>query len=119
MRTSTVILARARGRAIATFRLATKKPWAIDASYFAPSKTPLYLLNMAVDPEWQRRGIGTRCLDEARRIARRWPADAVRLDAYDAAAGAGTFYEKCGFREIGRVTFRKVPLIYYERLPPF
>jgi GNAT superfamily N-acetyltransferase len=119
MRTGTVIVARARGRAIAAFRLATKKPWAIDTSYFAPSKTPLYLLNMAVDPEWQRRGIGMRCLDEAFRIARGWPADAIRLDAYDAAAGAGTFYEKCGFRETGRVTYRKVPLIYYERLPPF
>jgi ribosomal protein S18 acetylase RimI-like enzyme len=40
--------------------------------------------------------------------------EAVRLDAYDAAAGAGEFYEKCGFVEVGRVTYRLNPLIYYE-----
>jgi hypothetical protein len=40
--------------------------------------------------------------------------DAVRLDAYDAVAGAGPFYEKCGFREVGRATYRITPLVYYE-----
>ena len=30
-------------------------------------------------------------------------------------AGAGPFYEKCGFTEMGRVTYRITPLIYYER----
>ena len=45
-------------------------------------------------------------------------ADAIRLDAYDAEAGAGEFYVKCGFREVGRVAYRGVPLTYYERLIP-
>jgi len=36
------------------------------------------------------------------------------LDAYDATAGAGWFYAKCGFRETGRVTYRNVPLRCYE-----
>ena len=47
---------------------------------------------------------------------RRWPAQAIRLDAFDAEAGAGLFYAKCGYAERGRVTYRNVPLIYYERL---
>jgi GNAT superfamily N-acetyltransferase len=55
-------------------------------------------------------------VEEALRLARAWPADALRLDAYDAEAGAGTFYRKCGFREVGRVTYRSDPLIYYELL---
>jgi GNAT superfamily N-acetyltransferase len=55
-------------------------------------------------------------LDRALEVARDWPADAVRLDAYDAPAGAGPFYEKCGWEERGRVVYRKCPLIYYERL---
>lgn len=38
----------------------------------------------------------------------------MRLDAYDADAGAGGFYAKCGFLEAGRVTYRKVPLVYFE-----
>lgn len=62
------------------------------------------------------RGIGRQCVDEALRIVRAWPADALQLDAYDAHAGAGPFYFKCGFREVGRTSYRSVPLIYYEHL---
>jgi hypothetical protein len=42
--------------------------------------------------------------------------DAIRLDAYDAEAGAGPFYAKCGFEERGRVVYKGDPLIYYELL---
>jgi GNAT superfamily N-acetyltransferase len=116
MRRSTVYLARRRGRTIGTLALSTRKPWAIDKAYFAPAARPLYLTSMAVDPELQRNGIGRHCIVEAVRLARAWPADAIRLDAYDAAAGAGRFYAKCGFREVGRVVYRKNPLVYYELL---
>lgn len=115
-RTRIVYVARRRKRIIATLQLCTKKPWAIDTSYFTPCRKPLYLLNMAVDPTLQRQGIGRRCINEAARIARQWPAEVIRLDAYDAAAGAGGFYAKAGFRETGRVIYRSVPLIYYEML---
>lgn len=114
MRTSRVFVARAGGDIVATLGLATKKPWAIDASYFTTCRRPLYLLGMAVTPARQRRGIGRRCMEGAKRIARAWPADAIRLDAYDAEAGAGPFYVRCGCTEVGRVTYRSAPLIYYE-----
>jgi GNAT superfamily N-acetyltransferase len=116
MKTGRVFVARDGSDIAGTLRLATKKPWAIDKSYFTPCKRPLYLHDMAVQPGLQRRGIGRGCVDEAVRIARDWPADAIFLDAYDAAAGAGEFYGKCGFREVGRVVYRKVPLIYFEML---
>jgi hypothetical protein len=32
------------------------------------------------------------------------------------AAGSGSFYAKCGYREVGRVTYRSVPLRYFELL---
>src|SRR5687768_8520485 len=54
IRTSRVLVFRRRSKVIATLTLATKKPWAIDKSYFAPSKRPLYLTNMAVRPDLQR-----------------------------------------------------------------
>jgi GNAT superfamily N-acetyltransferase len=101
---------------VGTMTLGTRKPWAIDPKYFDASLQPLYLTNMAVAPDRQRRGVGRACLLEAARVAAAWPADAIRLDAFDAAAGAGTFYAKCGFREAGRNTYRSVPLIYYELL---
>jgi GNAT superfamily N-acetyltransferase len=116
MRHSRVLVAIEGQRLIATFRLGTKKPWAIDVSYFTPREKPLYLLAMAVEPSRQRRGIGRQCLKEAARIAKEWPADAIRLDAFDAAAGAGEFYRRCGYTQRGRAIYRNAPLIYYELL---
>ena len=114
MQRDTVWVLRQRGRIVAALALGTRKPWAIDASRFAPAERPLYLTDMQVDPEHQGRGLGRRCLAEVPTIAVEWPADAVRLDAYDRADGAGDFYVKCGFREIARVRYRNTPLIYYE-----
>jgi GNAT superfamily N-acetyltransferase len=116
MRTSQVFIARLDGELIGTFRLTAKKPWAIDLSYFSTSERPLYLLAMAIAPARQRQGIGKICLEEAKRIARNWPADAIRLDAYNAKAGAGDFYARCGWKEMGRASYRGAPLIYYEFL---
>jgi GNAT superfamily N-acetyltransferase len=114
MRTSRVFVAREGIEIVATLRLATKKPWAIDTKYFSPCQRPLYLLAMAVTPSRQRQGLGRLCLDEAKRIARAWPADAIRLDAFDADAGAGCFYARCGCTEVGRASYRNTPLIYFE-----
>jgi GNAT superfamily N-acetyltransferase len=111
---SRVLTARANRRIVGTLRLATKKPWAIDTAYFTPVARPLYLVGMAVHPELQNQGIGGLLLKEAEAAARAWPADAIRLDAFDAAAGAGAFYAKCGFREVARVTYKKDPLVYFE-----
>ena len=69
------------------------------------------------EPRCQRRGVGRILVEEAKRAAIAWPADAVRLDAYDSHAGAGPFYAKCGFSERGRVVYRNVPLTYHEWLP--
>ena len=99
---------------IGTLRLATKKPWAIDLSYFKSVSRPLYLHDMAVSPDRQRRGIGRLLVEEAKAVARAWPSEAIRLDAYDSDAGAGAFYAKCGFSEVGRKTYRGVPLVYFE-----
>ncbi|HEX2777106.1 MAG TPA: GNAT family N-acetyltransferase [Candidatus Acidoferrales bacterium] len=114
MRHSRVLIAKKGKKVVATLRLATKKPWAIDVSYFTPVKKALYLTSMAVIPKMQRHGIGRLLLDEAAKQAQAWPVGAIRLDAFDANAGAGEFYAKCGFREVGRVIYRKNPLIYYE-----
>lgn len=114
LRTSKVFVMYQESRLVATVRLATKKPWAIDLRYFSECRRPLYLLSLAVAPDLQRQGIGRRCLEEVTRIGRQWPADGIRLDAYDALAGAGSFYDKCGFREVGRASYRGCPLVYYE-----
>lgn len=116
LRISRIFVVRGRRRLLATFRLSTRKPWAIDAAYFTPAVRPLYLVDMAVDPGRQGSGLGRRCMARVLELARAAGADAVRLDAYDAPAGAGGFYAKCGWRETGRVTYRGVPLLYFESL---
>jgi len=112
----TVYAARFRNKLVATLTLSTRKPWAIDKSYFSKSKSPLYLTSMAVAPEHQRKEIGRLCMQQAMEIARGWPSDAIRLDTYDAEAGGGEFYRKCGFCEVGRARYRDSPLIFFEML---
>ena len=116
MRNSTVLIARLQEKPAATLILSTKKPWAIDRKFFSPCRRPLYLTSMAVAPKYQWQGLGTQCIEAAKKFAQQWPADAIFLDAYDAAAGAGEFYRKCGFHEVGRATYRGAPLIYFEML---
>jgi GNAT superfamily N-acetyltransferase len=70
MRNSKVFVATEDAGIVATLRLASKKPWAIDVRYFTKCEKVLYLLAMAVAPARQRQGIGRRCLEEATRIAR-------------------------------------------------
>jgi GNAT superfamily N-acetyltransferase len=114
IRTSRVVNARDAGELVGTLRLATKKPWAIDPTYFAKSVQPIYLLDMAVSPPRQRQGIGRALMAAAAQVVRDWGGDAIRLDAYDNEAGAGPFYERCGYRDVGHVVYRGVPLIYFE-----
>ena len=68
--TSRVVLARSRSKIVGSLRLATKKPWAIDIKYFTPAKRALYLVDMAVMPTHQRKGVGRALLQEAIRVAR-------------------------------------------------
>jgi GNAT superfamily N-acetyltransferase len=116
MRYAKILIAR-NGKTLAgTLRLANKKPWAIDVDYFTPVKKAIYLTGMAVLPKPQRQGIGRLLIEQTIAEAKTWPADAIRLDAFNAAAGAGGFYASCGFREVARVVYRNDPLIYYEFL---
>jgi GNAT superfamily N-acetyltransferase len=116
MKSSRVLIAARPERMVGTLRMETKKPWAIDLTYFTPAASAVYLHDVDVDPRIQRSGVGRRLIEHAKAVARDWPVDAIRLDAYDGPAGAGPFYEKCGFTEVGRKVYRGVPLVYFEFL---
>ncbi len=116
LKTARVLVARRGPSIVGTMTLATKKPWAIELAYFTAVPRALYLREMAVAPALQRQGVGRELVRDAITVARAWPSQAIRLDAYDAPARAGGFYATCGFREVGRVTYRQVPLIYFELL---
>ena len=116
LRHSRVRVGRDGKQIVTVLRLATKKPWAIDVSYFTRVNRPLYLTGMAVSVAHQGQGLGRLAIEDALAVARAWPAEAIRLDAFDADAGAGGFYARCGFTERGRVVYKGDPLVYYERL---
>lgn len=111
-----VRIGRIQTRIVTALRLATKKPWAIDVAYFTPVKRPLYLTGMTVSVALQGKGLGRQALDDAIAIAKAWPADAIRLDSFDADAGATEFYVRCGFEDRGRVNYKGNPLVYHEML---
>lgn len=116
LRHARVRVGRSGKRIVTVLRLAPRKPWAIDVDYFTPVERPLYLTGLTVSVGHQGLGLGRQALEDARQIAVEWPADAIRLDAYDADAGAGRFYARCGYAERGRVRYKGNPLIYYELL---
>lgn len=113
---SKILMATSGNKLLGTLSLTIKKPWAIDAAYFTKVDQPLYLVDMAVHPDVQRKGVGRYMMKETIIVAKAWPAQAIRLDAYNAAAGASDFYLKCGFRERGQVIYRNNPLRYFEML---
>jgi len=114
LRSSRVLIAMGQGGIIGEVRMQTKKPWAIDLSYFTPVARAVYLHDVHVDPRQQRSSIGRQLIERAKAAVRDWPADAIRLDAYDGPSGGGPFYRKCGFTEVGRAVYRGVPLAYFE-----
>jgi GNAT superfamily N-acetyltransferase len=113
---SRVLVVCRKGRIVGGIRMETKKPWAVDLRYFTPVIKAIYLHDVNVYPDVQRSGIGRQLLERVKRVARDWPADAIRLDAYDGPSGGGPFYKKCGFAEVGRTVYRSVPLVYFEFL---
>jgi GNAT superfamily N-acetyltransferase len=116
MKYGTAFIVRKGKQPIATLTLSKKKPWAHDRSYFTASRNPRFLIGMAVHPDLQRAGVGAGCINALKKIASASNCDAICLDAYDHAAGAGEFYRKCGFKEAGRVVYRGTPLVYFEML---
>lgn len=116
MKHAKVLLARHGAEIAGKLRLQTKKPWAIDTEYFTPVKKAIYLTGMAIDPAFHGKGVGSAMLAEAVRLAREWPADAIRLDAYDREGGAGGFYARNGFAHRGRAIYRNSPLLYFEMI---
>jgi len=113
---SKLLVVKHRDQIIGALRLTTKKPWAIDVNYFTKVLQPLYIVGIDVGSTWQGKGVGRYMLEQIKPVATAWPAQALRLDAYDNAAGAGNFYRKCGYTERGRVVYKNNPLIYFEYL---
>jgi [ribosomal protein S18]-alanine N-acetyltransferase len=58
--------------------------------------------SIAVDPGWQRRGIGMELLRELQRALAAGGALAIVLEVRESNLAAANLYEQAGFREVGR-----------------
>jgi GNAT superfamily N-acetyltransferase len=117
--TRVLYLACRQGEAVATFCLGQRRPLFYPPALFSRPEAPaVYLSSMAVAPQVQGQGIGRWCLGQAEGLAARQHLTCLRLDAYEGPAGAGPFYEKCGYRALGRVPLSEAALIVYEKEIP-
>ena len=104
-------------RVVGTFTLSQRKIAFYRKAWFAfPDAASLYLTNMAVDPAFQRTGIGRAIMVQIEHLARERSCRAIRFDAYDGPAGAGRFYEKCGYTCVHRGSVNDVALEYFEKV---
>lgn len=114
---STILIARDEGRLLGTLRLSTQNPWLGDTAFFTACSRPIYLTSMAVAPKHQRQGFGRRLIEAAlHAVTVDLRGEAIRLDSFDARAGAGDFYRKCGFNVVWQAGYNGTPLIWFERI---
>lgn len=107
----------ADGQVAGTFRLSSTKIPFYRKSWFArPDDPAAYLRDMAIDPAHQRKGLGRAAMAAMERRARAEGLRAIRLDAYDAGAGAGAFYRKCGYTLVHQGNIGATALEYYEKV---
>lgn len=70
---------------------------------------------LAIDPSYQGRGLSSQLMAFAEEQAAAGGYVAIRLDAFTENPAAVALYEKCGYRKVGIVHFRKGPFYCYEK----
>ncbi len=73
------------------------------ASIIGEGKANLHVLSMAVEPKYQRKGVGWRVLEEINRLAKRRHCNTITLECFEPLTKAVNLYEKFGFRKTGRL----------------
>jgi predicted N-acetyltransferase YhbS len=101
MRASSVFVARLDEQMVGTVRLTTINPRAAKSAGFSTVSSALYLLGLAVAPEYHRMGIGGALIAAAKDHARARSVEALWLDTYEWPVGTGAFYLSRGFRRVG------------------
>ncbi|RLB75516.1 MAG: ribosomal-protein-alanine N-acetyltransferase [Deltaproteobacteria bacterium] len=62
----------------------------------------VHLLNLAVHPQWRRRGLGSRLLAKMKAVAYYGGVERIWLEVRPSNSAARKLYSKAGFREQGR-----------------
>jgi GNAT superfamily N-acetyltransferase len=84
-------------------------PWTIQAARVA------VVHRLMIDPRYQGQGIARQLMNFAEAHAAGLGFDAVRLDAFSANPRALQLYQRLGYHDAGRVTFRKGVFWCFEK----
>lgn len=103
---------------VGTFTIDRVMPYFYDRKWFKKVGVNGFctVRSMAIDPAHQKKGIGREIMKGIELLARRNRLKSIRLDAYAGPAGAGGFYEKCGYKKVHKGKFRKIELEYFEKV---
>lgn len=69
---------------------------------FYVSADEMEILNLAIAPEYRRRGLGARLLGLTLKIVQKMGAGRVLLEVRDSNTPARNLYDRCGFKQVGR-----------------
>ena len=94
----------------------------MDEVYFPVSwktknKNNLYIHRLAVNPDFQKNGVGKSLMDFAERYARKKEYKSIRLDTFSKNKRNLKFYESRGYQRLERIYFPKqseFPFYCYE-----
>jgi len=104
-----------RGR----YHLSPRGAWALlrdvlhlrVATRMKDADVPARIISLAVDPDWQNRGIGEQLLEAAFQRLRELGRTEVRLEVRPENLAARRLYEKLGFRPVGEFRDTRGPWI--------
>ena len=111
MNKARVLVAKVDNKVVGTLRLTASRPWVIDPAYFTPVHHPIYLVDMAVRPGYQRIGVGRTLISRRKRWLLRSPeilSGSMLMRVLRAPAG---FMKNAGLP--------KWALYYIKRCPTF
>jgi len=86
-----------------------------QVNWMFQSDNILVVHRIAVDRDWQGKGVGSELMNFAEKFARENHYDAIRLDAFTQNPAAVALYHSRRYRLAGSVTFRKGSFFCFEK----
>jgi len=116
LRLMTLFMAANAGEPVGTVALSTVRPNFWRKKYWTePEAKALGVFGLAIDPKFQRQGVGTFVMRETESLAEEHGIRYVRLDAYSVNPFSTTFYRNIGYDERGEIDLRELKLTLFEK----
>ncbi len=87
-----------------------------EVSWELADPCPLMLHRLALDPDWQGKGLAQLMMHYAEEYARANGYASIRLDAYSLNPASLKLYRALGYSERGIVSYRKGQFICFEKI---